>query len=64
MVAAFLFGLWHLINGNILQVLFTFLIGLVLGLAKYKNEDCGYVGVAFAHGLYDFLNTVVRMFIV
>ena len=40
------------------------LIGLVFGFAKYKIKDCGYVGVALAHGLYDFLNTVVRMFIV
>ena len=63
-IAAFLFGLWHIINGNIIQVLFTFGIGLVFGFAKYKIKDCGYVSVAFGHGLYDFLNTLVRMFIV
>ena len=63
-IASFLFGLWHIINGNIIQVLFTFVIGLVFGFAKYKIKDCGYVGVAFGHGLYDFLNTFVRMFIV
>lgn len=62
-IASFLFGLWHIINGNVVQVLFTFGIGLVFGFAKYKIKDCGYVGVAFAHGLYDFLNTLVRMFI-
>lgn len=62
--ASFLFGLWHIINGNIIQVLFTFGIGLVFGFAKYKIKDCGYIGVALGHGLYDFLNTVVRMFIV
>lgn len=53
-LASFLFGLWHLINGNIIQVLFTFGIGLVFGFAKYKIRDCGYIGVAFGHGLYDF----------
>lgn len=63
-IASFLFGLWHIINGSIIQVLFTFLIGLVFGFAKYKIKDCGYPGVAFAHGLYDFLNTLVRMFII
>ena len=63
-IASFLFGLWHIINGSIIQVLFTFFIGLVFGFAKYKIKDCGYVGVAFGHGLYDFLNTLVRMFIV
>ena len=63
-IASFLFGLWHIINGNIIQVIFAFGIGLVFGFAKYKIKDCGYMGVAFAHGLYDLLNTVVRMFIV
>lgn len=62
-LASFLFGSWHLINGNIIQVLFTFGIGLVFGFAKYKIRDCGYIGVAFGHGLYDFLNTLVRMLI-
>lgn len=63
-IAAFLFGLWHIINGNIVQVLFTFGIGLVFGFAKYKIKDCSYVSVALGHGVYDFLNTLVRMFIV
>ena len=63
-ISSFLFGLWHIINGNIIQVLFTFCIGLVFGFAKYKIKDCGYIGVSFGHGLYDFLNTVVRMFVV
>ena len=63
-IASFLFGLWHIINGNIIQVLFTFGIGLVFGFAKYKIKGFGYAGVAFGHGLYDFLNTLARMFIV
>lgn len=63
-IAAFLFGLFHLINGNLVQVLFTFGIGLVFGFAKHMIKDCGYAGVAFGHGLYDFLNVVVRMLIV
>lgn len=63
-VASFLFGFWHIINGSIIQVIFTFGIGLVFGFAKYKIKDCGYIGVSFGHGLYDFLNTIVRMFIV
>ena len=63
-LAAFLFGLWHLIHGNLIQVVFTFGIGLVFGFAKYKIKDCSYLSVALGHGLYDFLNTLVRMFIV
>ena len=38
-IAAFLFGLWHIINGSVVQVLFTFGIGLVFGFAKYKIKD-------------------------
>lgn len=63
-VSAFLFGLWHLINGSFIQVLFTFGIGLVFGFSKYKIRNCGYIGVAFGHGLYDFLNYIVRILIV
>lgn len=63
-LAAFLFGLWHLIHGTLIQVVFTFGIGLVFGFAKYKIKDCSYLSVALGHGLYDFLNTLVRMFIV
>jgi membrane protease YdiL (CAAX protease family) len=62
-IASLLFGLWHIINGSIIQVLFTFGIGLVFGFAKYRIKNCGYVGVAFGHGLYDFLNTLPRLYI-
>lgn len=63
-IASFLFGLWHIINGNIIQVLFASGIGLIFGFAKYKIKDCEYLGLALGHGLYNFLNTLVRMFIV
>ena len=62
-IAAMLFGVWHIINGSMIQVLFTFGIGLVFGFAKFKIKDCDYFGVALGHGMYDFLNTLVRMFI-
>ena len=63
-IASALFGLWHIINGSLLQVLFTFIIGMVLGFAKYFIKECKFVGVAFAHGLYDFLNIIIRFFVV
>lgn len=63
-LSALVFGLWHLINGNIIQVVFAFGIGLVFGFARYRLRDCGYVGVALGHGLYDFLCTVTAMFLV
>jgi len=63
-IASLLFGLWHIITGNLIQVLFTFLLGLVFGFAKYKIKNCTYLSVALGHGLYDFLNIIVCMFIV
>ncbi len=64
-IASALFGLWHFINnGDFAQVLFTFGIGAVFGFAKYFIKECKFVGVAFAHGLYDFLNVIVQFFVV
>lgn len=63
-IASLLFGLWHIINGSLIQVLFAFGIGLVFGFAKYKMKNCTYLSVVLAHGLYDFLNIIVCMFIV
>ena len=63
-LAALLFGLSHLINGSLVQVPFTFGIGLVFGTCRYKIRDCKYPGLAVGHGLYDFLNEIVRIFIV
>lgn len=63
-IASAIFGLWHLINGGFAQVLFTFGIGLVFGFAKYYIKECKFTGVAFAHGLYDFLNVIVQFFVV
>lgn len=62
-IASLIFGLWHLINGSILQVFLTFGIGLVFGTCKYKMKDCKYLGLALGHGLYDFLNVVVSIFV-
>lgn len=60
-IASALFGLWHLINGSFIQVLFTFGIGLVFGLTKEYIKDLHYTGIALSHGLYDFLNYIVTL---
>jgi membrane protease YdiL (CAAX protease family) len=62
-ITSFIFGLWHFINGSFIQVLFTFGIGLVFGFSKYLIKNCTYLSVTVGHGLYDFLNVIVRMFI-
>lgn len=63
-ISSLIFGLWHFINGSFIQVLFTFGIGLVFGFSKYLIKNCKYLGLAVGHGLYDFLNVILRMFII
>lgn len=62
LIAAAIFGLWHLINGNMIQVLFTTLIGCVFGYAKYFIKDCSLLSVILAHGLYDFSLVLLTCF--
>ena len=63
-IAAALFGIWHIINGSLFQVLFTFGFGLIFGFAKYFLKNCKYLGLALGHGIYDFLNVIVCMFVI
>ena len=63
-LASLLFGAWHLINGSLMQAAFTFGIGMIFGMCKYTIKSCKFIGLALAHGIYDFLIVVVTMFIV
>lgn len=60
--AAVLFGFWHLINGSIIQVLFTTIIGCIFGYAKYSIKNCSLLSVIIAHGLYDFSLVLLTCF--
>lgn len=60
--AAALFGLWHIINGSLIQVLFTTIIGCVFGYCKYFIKDCTLLSVIIAHGLYDFSLVLLTCF--
>lgn len=62
LIAAAMFGLWHLINGSLIQVLFTTAIGCVFGYAKYFIKDCSLLSVIIAHGLYDFSLVILTCF--
>lgn len=61
-IAAAMFGLWHLINGSLIQVLFTTVIGCVFGFAKYFIKDCSLLSVIIAHSLYDFSLVLLTCF--
>ena len=62
LLAAVLFGLWHIINGSLIQVLFTTLVGCVFGYCKYFIKDCSLLSVIIAHGLYDFSIVLLTCF--
>lgn len=62
LIAAAIFGLWHIINGSFIQVLFTTFIGCVFGYAKYFIKDCTLLSVMIAHGLYDFSLVLLTCF--
>lgn len=63
-IAAALFGLWHWVNGSFAQVLFTFAMGLFWGLMKYFVKNCTLISVAMGHGMHDFMNIIVRIFLI
>ena len=54
-LTSLLFGLFHLFNGNIIQVIITSFIGLILVLCKEKIKNCSLLSLIIAHGLYDWL---------
>ncbi|MDE6302873.1 MAG: CPBP family intramembrane metalloprotease [Clostridia bacterium] len=62
LIAAVLFGLWHIINGSLIQVLFTTLGGCVFGYCKYFIKDCSLLSVIIGHGLYDFSLVLLTCF--
>lgn len=53
-----LFGLFHLLGGNIVQVIMTTFIGALLCLCRLKIKNCSLLSLIIAHGIYDALITV------
>lgn len=57
-ISSVLFGLFHFMGGNIIQLIMTGLIGLLLCLCKMKIKNCTLLSLIIAHGIYDALITV------
>lgn len=53
-----LFGLFHFLGGNIVQVFLTGIIGAIFGICRIKIKNCTLLSVVIAHGVYDALITV------
>lgn len=59
MVSSLLFGLYHIFNGNIIQVFMTSLIGIFFCLCREKIKNCTITSLIVAHGVYDALIVVL-----
>lgn len=53
-----LFGLFHFLSGNVMQLFGTAIIGLLLCMCKLKIKNCTLLSLIIAHGVYDALITV------
>lgn len=53
-----LFGLFHFLGGNIVQILLTGIIGAIFCICRVKIKNCTLLSVIIAHGVYDALITV------
>ena len=56
--SSLLFGLFHVFNGNILQVLVTTLIGILYCTFKNKIKGCTLLTLIICHGVYDAMISV------
>lgn len=54
-ISSLLFGLFHIFNGNLLQVLITAFIGLLYCIFREKIKGCTLLSLIIAHGIYDAL---------
>ncbi len=52
-ISSVLFGLFHMFNGNIIQIFMTAFIGLIYCLFREKIKGCTLLSLIIAHGIYD-----------
>lgn len=52
-VSSILFGLFHIFNGNLMQVIGTSFIGFLFCIFREKIRNCTLLSLVIAHGLYD-----------
>ncbi len=52
-ISSILFGLFHVFNGNIIQIILTACIGLLFCFVREKIKDCTLLSLIIAHGVYD-----------
>ena len=58
LVSSGLFGVFHIFNGNLIQVLVTTIIGIIYCVLREKIPSCTTLSLIVLHGVYDALITV------
>lgn len=61
-LSSVLFGASHWMGGSLIQVLNTFLIGLVFALSKQKFKNCTMLSIIVAHSLFNAILELIRWF--
>lgn len=56
--SSILFGLFHFLGGNIVQIILTGFLGVIFCLCRIKIKNCTLLSLIIAHGVYDALITV------
>lgn len=52
-ISSVLFGLFHIFNGSIIQVLMTTFLGFLFCIFREKINGCNLISLIIAHGIYD-----------
>jgi len=52
-ISSFLFGLFHIFSGNVIQVFMTAFLGLIFCISREKIKGCTLLSLIIAHGVYD-----------
>ena len=59
-ISSLIFGLSHIFNGDILQVITTSLVGVFFCLCREKIKNCSILSLIIAHGVH---NALIRLFV-
>jgi len=52
-ISSMLFGLFHIFNGNLIQVVMTAIMGFIYCIFREKIKGCTLLSIIIAHALYD-----------
>ena len=58
LISSVLFGLFHIFNGNIIQVFMTAFLGFLFCIFRERIKGCTLLSLIVAHGVYDALIVV------